>query len=394
MIYLDFAATSALRPPEVADAVAGYLRDVGATPGRGSYGRAVEAGRVALRCRQALAGLLGIPGDPGRIAFMLNATHALNTAMWGVLAPGEAVVTTALDHNAVRRPARALSGERGIEVRVIPASAAGELDLDAARRAIAGARLVVINGASNVLGVPLPVRQLAALARDAGALTLLDAAQMAGHVPTDVARLDVDMVALTGHKALLGPQGVGALWVRDGIDVAPLLRGGSGGDSLLPDMPEAMPDRLEAGTQNAPGIAGLLAGVEWLEARGVAELAASLEGLAARLHGGLAALDGVRVLSPMPRGGAPIVSWTADDVDPAEMALRLDRLGVCVRSGLHCAPDTHVLLGTERTGAVRMSLGWATSERDVDEALAAVRSALAGRPREARGGTMLQRNEA
>ena len=375
---MDFAATSALRPPEVVDAVAAFLRDVGATPGRGAYGRAAEAGRVALRCRTRLARLFGIPGDPGRIVFTSNATHALNTALWGTLRRGDAVVVTAFEHNAVLRPVHALATERGIEVRRIDGAPDGSVDLEQAARMIDGARVVAINGVSNVLGTRLPIEVLAGLARDAGALVLLDAAQMAGHVPLDVQALNVDLLALTGHKGLLGPQGIGALWIREGVEVEPLLRGGTGGDSRLEEMPAPLPDRLEAGTLNSPGIAGLDAGVAWLERTGVAALHERLEALKHRLIDGLLALDGLSVLSPGTPGGAPIVTFCSSATEPGELAGRLDRLGVACRSGLHCAPGAHRVLGTLDTGAVRLSLGWCSTAADVDTALHAVERALAG----------------
>lgn len=377
-VYLDFAATSALRPAEVVEAVAAYLRDCGASPGRGAYGRATDAGRLALRCRNRIARLFNVPGDTGRIVFTANATHAINTALWGTLRRGDAVVVSDFDHNAVLRPARALERERGVEVRVVPGAPDGSVDLDAAARMIAGARVVVVNGASNVIGTRLPVETLASLAREAGALVLLDAAQIAGHLPLDVQTMRVDLLALTGHKGLLGPQGIGALWIRDGVEVEPMLRGGTGGDSRLEDMPRALPDRLEAGTVNAPGIAGLDAGLEWLERAGIGALHERLDALKRELIDRLAAFDGVRVLSPGTPGGVPIVSFVADAAPAAEVATRLDRLGIACRAGLHCAPRVHRMLGTAEQGAVRLSLGWCSTAADVGAAIEAVERALAG----------------
>lgn len=230
LCYLDHAATTAFRPPAVKHAVTEYLEQIGATPGRGGHRLAIAADRVTLRCRQALARLLDIPGDAGRIAFMHNATHALNTALHGVLQRGDRLVVTALDHNAVLRPARRLAALLDVEVVLVPADAEGRLEEAALERALEGARLLVVNGASNVLGTTLDVVALTARAHDAGAFVLLDGAQLLGHVPFSVARSGVDLVALTGHKALLGPQGTGALWVRPELEVAPLLAGGTGGD--------------------------------------------------------------------------------------------------------------------------------------------------------------------
>lgn len=387
VVYLDYAATSAVRPPEVAEAVHAYLRDVGASPGRAGHRRALEAGRVALRCRRALAELLGLPGDPGRVAFQLNATHALNVALRGLLGPGDRVVRTAYDHNAVRRPVHLLREERGVRETVLSGRADGSVDLDEAERALEGARLLVLPHASNVLGQLLPVAELAGRARERGALVLLDAAQSAGHLPLDAAALGVDLLAFTGHKGLLGPQGTGGLWVREGVELPPLLAGGTGADSSDPAMPAALPDRLEAGTQNGPGLAGLLAGVRWVAARGPAALHAEEARLKARLREALEAAPGVRLRSPAAPDGAGIVTLTVDGVDAAEAARRLDRdHGVLTRAGLHCAPESHAVLGTEREGAVRLSVGWATTVAGVDRAAEAVAAVARGGNNRAGGG--------
>jgi cysteine desulfurase / selenocysteine lyase len=383
LAYLDYAATAAIRPPEVADAVVSYLRDIGATPGRSGHRLALEAGRVALRCRMALAELFSIAGDPGRIAFQPNATYGLNAALFGLLRPGDRVVRTRYDHNAVRRPVARLRAA-GVQESVLRGSADGSVDLDEAERLLFGrggsaggspARLLVIPHVSNVLGSVLPVRELAERARAAGALVLLDAAQSAGHIPIDVGRLGVDLLAFTGHKGLLGPQGTGGLWIREGLELPAPVLGGTGGDSWPAEMPSAFPDRLEAGTQNGPGIAGLLAGVHWVLRRGVPALHAAARPLKAFLFGRLHSLPGVRVLSPAAPEGVGIVTVTVAGLSPADVALRLDRdFGVLTRAGLHCAPEVHEILGTELHGAVRFSLGWATTEEEVQRAITALAS--------------------
>jgi cysteine desulfurase family protein len=376
VVYLDYAATSAVRPDCVTEAIVRYLRDVGATPGRAGHRRAVQAGRMVLRCRRALAALFNAPGDPGRVTFHLNATHALNAALFGMLAPGDRVVRTAYDHNAVRRPVQALAA-RGIAEVVLGGNPAGTVNLDEAEQALRGATLLVIPHASNVLGVGLPVRELAERAHAAGAMVLVDAAQSAGHLPLDVQGMGIDLLAFTGHKGLLGPQGTGGLWVREGIEIPPAFFGGTGGDSDSPDMPALLPDRLEAGSMNGPGIAGLLAGVEWVRERGVPALHAEEMRFKRRLHEGLEAILGVRIhSSPGSRDqpeGVGIVTITVDGMDSAAVARRLDaEFGVLVRAGQHCAPESHDLLGTGQTGAVRFSVGWATTAEDVDRAVAAV----------------------
>jgi cysteine desulfurase/selenocysteine lyase len=373
--YLDHAATSAVRPSEVVRAVTHYLEHVGATPGRGAHRLAIEAGRVALRCRQRVAQLLDIPGDSGRIAFMANATYALNTALWGCVRRRDRIVLTAFDHNATLRPAAALARERDAEVVLVPVTREGAIDDAALDRALAGARVLCINAASNVLGSVVDVGALARRAHAAGALAVVDMAQIAGHIPVSVSQWDVDMVAFTGHKGMLGPQGIGGLWVRTGVDIQPLFSGGTGGDSRLREMPAVLPDQLEAGTLNAPGIAGLDAGIEYVQRAGVAQTHARLATLKRMLWEGLSGMTGVRVHSPRAPEGIPIVTVSAATVDAASMAARLDReFGVLVRAGLHCAPEAHRLIGTIDTGAVRFSLGWSSTVEDVERALAGVQA--------------------
>ncbi len=381
LAYLDHAATSALRPDCVPDAMARFLRECGGTPGRGGHRVAVDAGRVALRCRRALQRVLGLPGDPGRIAFMANATTALNTALAGSLRQGDAVVVSEYDHNAVRRPVGHLARTRGIEVRTLKGNAEGTLDLDAAEELLAGARLLVVNMASNVLGNRLPLEGLAERARGLGALVLVDTAQSAGHMPLDCGGAGADLVAFTGHKGLLGPQGTGGLWVREGVEVEPLIHGGTGGGSESLVMPVVMPNHLESGTVNAPGLAGLLAALEYLETEGVETIHARERRHKKALRSGLSAIPGVRVLSPASPEGAGIVLIDAPAMDSATLADRLDReWGVMTRPGLHCAPDAHRILGTLDRGAVRFSVGWSTTDAEIDRACEAVEAVLTTDP--------------
>jgi cysteine desulfurase / selenocysteine lyase len=374
-VYLDYAATSAIRPAEVAEAIGAYLADVGATPGRSGHARSLAAGRAALRCRRLLAELFGIEGDPGRIAFQLNATYALNTAMFGWVRPGDRIVRTTYDHNSVRRPAAALV-RTGARESVLELGSEGAVDYDELERLLAGpggaARLLVLPHASNVAGVVLPVRQMAALAHDFGTVVLLDAAQTAGHYPLDVRDLGVDMMAFTGHKGLLGPQGTGGLWVREGLELEPLAWGGTGGDSRGLEMPASMPDRLEAGTQNAPGIAGLAAGVEWVLHTGVAELHRRQAALKKRLLEALRTMPGVRICSPDTTEGVGIITLQFEGMDPGDLAATLERdAGIQGRAGLHCAPEAHASLGTATTGAYRLSTGWANTVEEIDRTAAA-----------------------
>jgi selenocysteine lyase/cysteine desulfurase len=381
IVYLDHAATSAVRPRTVTDAVVAYLDNVGATPGRGGHRLAIEAGRIALRCRQQIARLLNIDGDIGRITFGANATLALNTALHGVLRTGDRLVVTAFDHNAVLRPAAALAKHRDVDVILVPVDAHGSIDETALLRALDGARLITVNAVSNVLGTRLDVQRIVRLAREAGVLSVVDVAQVAGHAPFDAQLADADMIAFTGHKGMLGPQGSGGLWVRAGVDVEPLITGGTGGDSMHRAMPAVYPDHLEAGTANGPAIAGLAAGIDAVLNEGVEVLHARTAALKKALWEGLSAIDGVEVRSPLALDGAAIVTITAETLDPSALAARLDReYGVLARPGLHCAPEAHRLLGTESSGALRFSLGWASTLQHVERAVAAVQVVLHGSP--------------
>jgi len=326
-----------------------------------------------------VARILGLPGDPARIALTLNATQGLNAALHGILEPGDVAVTTAYDHNAVLRPLHRLVQDRGVVQRKIRGAPDGSLDLDEVRRALDGARLLLVNAISNVLGTRLPLGEMAALAHEAGALVLVDAAQWAGHFQGGLVEGGADLVAFTGHKGLLGPQGIGGLWVGEGIRLRPFLAGGTGGNSLEVEMPDIYPDRLEAGSGNAPGMAGLVAGIEFLEAEGVETLHEREMALKALLREGLSSIHGVRVLSPPAPDGVGIVTLVSHRIGPQELAERLDReWGVMVRYGLNCAPEVHRMLGTEKEGVVRFSLGWASTPRDVEQAVRGVDSILSG----------------
>ena len=379
MIYLDNAATTARKPPEVAAAVARALEGFGGV-GRGAPAAAHPSGLAVFRAREALARLLGAPG-PSRVAFCLNATEALNMAIAGLMRPGDRAVTTAASHNSVLRPLCRKADEEGCEVVVVPHDARGALDYAALEREVSrGARLVVLAHASNLTGDVYDVARVARLAREQGALLLVDAAQTAGCVPIDMGRDGVDLVAFTGHKGLYGPQGTGGLAVAEHVEVPPFKEGGSGVRSYDRRHPARMPESLEAGTLNAHGIAGLAAGVAFVQKRGVEEIGARVRALAERFERGVRDVPGVRVHGGGGDAGrCGIVAFNVGDEDSAAVADALSEgWGICMRAGAHCAPLMHQALGTRGQGAVRASMSCFTTEDEVDTAVRAVARIAAG----------------
>jgi len=379
MIYLDNAATSFPKAPGVGEAISEFLRTAAGNPGRSGHGLAVAAGRCVEDCRRRVARLLGV-GDEHRIVFTLNATDALNIALKGLLRPGDHVVTTSMEHNAVARPLRRAQQE-GVEVTYVPAGPDGVVRPDDWRRAFRPhTRLATFLHASNVTGAIQPLEELATAARERGALVLVDAAQTAGVIPLDLGALPVDLLACSAHKGLLGPTGVGVLYVGERAAVRPLREGGTGSRSESDEHPEHLPDRLESGTANTVGLAGLAAALEFIAERGVAHICEHEQALGDRLFSGLAAMDQVTLYGPPePERRTAVVSLNIAGTDPQDVAAILDAtFGVAVRAGLHCAPLAHRTIGTFPRGTVRLSPGLFTTAAEVDAALDAVRAIAAG----------------
>lgn len=368
---MDHAATSWPKPPAVAEAVGAALAGTG-NPGRSGHPLALAAARAVLAAREGVAGLLGVT-DPERIVFGRNATEAINLALWGLLRPGDRVVTTQAEHNAVMRPLRELE-RQGVSLLQVPCAPDGTPDLDALRRLLEGARLLVSTHASNVLGTLMPLAEMGRLARAAGACFLVDGAQTAGAVPVQLATLPVDLFAFTGHKSLLGPQGTGGLYIRPGLDLAPLLRGGTGSASELEEMPEFAPDRYEAGTPNVPGLAGLAASAAYLAQATVAGVRAHELALVERFLAGLREIPGIVLYGPDTADRrCGLVSLNLAGASASALGEALEQgYGILTRVGLHCAPAAHRLAGTWPDGAVRFSFGYSTTAADVDAALQAL----------------------
>lgn len=374
-IYLDNAATSFPKPPSMMLRMVEFAEMACANPGRSGHSMSIESGRVVYGCRELLAEMLRID-DPLRIAFTKNATEALNVALCALAKPGSRIITSSMEHNSVSRPLRYLEEIQGVKIVCLePDPLTFSLDPATLSAALSeGADLVVLSHASNVCGAVSPAGQLGRVCRQAGVPFLLDAAQTAGYIDIDVERDCIDILAFTGHKSLYGPQGTGGLYVRPGLELEPLLRGGTGSRSEDDVQPRFMPDSLESGTLNALGLAGLAASLLWLQSPEAVEAKARKKMLSERLYLGLAALPGVRTLGPGPgceRCG--IVSILPNGIPLDELAYRLDsERGIASRVGLHCSPWAHRTLGTYPDGALRFSLGLFSDESDVEAALAAV----------------------
>jgi len=378
-VYLDHSATSWPKPPEVVDAVVNAMTACGANPGRGAYSMALAASRLVFESRRACADLLGVP-DARDLAFVSGCTEACNLMLKGLLVPGDRVVVSSMEHNAVSRPLHVLSSA-GVRVEIVQADATGTMHAGDVERAVRAetTRAVICQHASNVTGAIQPIGDIADIAHENGALMLVDGAQAAGHMKVDLSTLDVDAYAASGHKGLLGPQGVGVLYLRPGLDAAELLQGGTGGGSSEEEsQPQGRPERYEAGTPNTPGIAGLGAGARlWLEHG--EEWRAQEQRIFRELKEGLGAIPGVTVFGPAAdEPCVPTLSLVSDHMESDRIAFLLDRrYGIAVRSGLHCAPWAHRTIGTLESGAVRLGVGYGSTSGDVAAALAALAELLA-----------------
>lgn len=372
MIYLDNAATTLRKPPQVEAVMLDALRSAG-NPGRGAHEPTLHAARLVYAAREAVAQLLHAP-DPACIAFAANATAALNTALNGLLVPGDHVITTVCEHNSVLRPLYRLR-EQGVQLTIAPVGEKARLEPDQWGSLVQpNTKALVVTAASNVTGNGTDLVKASAFARRHGLLLVVDAAQAAGEQPLDVQALGIDVLCFTGHKALLGPQGTGGLYVRPGLSIVPLMVGGSGVHSFDEHHPAQMPTALEAGTLNVPGLAGLCAGVQWLLEQGIETMAQRETALAQLFYQEVSVHPKVTVYGDMtlPRR-APIVSLNIGAEDSAYVADRLwEDYGICVRAGAHCAPLMHKALGTAEQGVVRFSFSHFNTKEEVLRAAAAV----------------------
>lgn len=372
LIYLDNAATTLHKPPQVVEAVKNAILTAG-NAARGAHGASMQAPRTVFETRQKLARLLGCP-QAEHVVFTANSTMALNIAIQGILSPEDHAISTDLEHNSVLRPLYALQ-EQGMGLDFVRADQQGNIRYeDFAPLFRSNTKAVVCTHASNLTGNMLDIARIAEIAHAHGALLIVDASQTAGTVPIDMTALGVDVLCFTGHKGLMGPQGTGGLCIRPGVDIRPLLRGGSGIHSFDRHQPEAYPTRLEAGTLNSHGIAGLDAAADYLLEVGVENIHQKEQALMRRFYEGVRHIDGVTIYGDFsPSQRAAIVALNIRDYDSAEISDVLSAdYGIATRPGAHCAPRMHEALGTVQQGAVRFSFSVFNTEEEIDAAIAAV----------------------
>lgn len=374
MIYLDNAATSFPKPEGVYTAVEQCMQTYCANPGRGSHAMSVKSAFVVNDTRERLARLLNVK-DYLNICFTKNATEALNIAINGCLTAGSHVITTCMEHNSVLRPLHTLEKYQGIKLTIVDGNKYGQIDPQQIQKVITKkTRLIVCTLSSNVNGVILPVAQIGKIARENGILFLLDASQGLGSLPVDQESMHADMIAFPGHKGLMGPQGTGGLYIAPTLSIRPLMAGGTGSRSELLYQPELVPDKYESGTLNTPGLAGLGAGLEFIEKTGLEIIRSRKDALTQRLYDGIAQNRHITMYSPASvKENSGVVAFNIKGTDSTEIAQLLDKkYDIASRPGLHCAPLAHKHFGTQVSGILRLSVGYFNTASDIDAAVRAV----------------------
>lgn len=381
MVYFDNAATSWPKPESVYKAVDNCLRNVGANPGRSGHKMSIEAGRIVYDARDGIAELFNVD-DPARITLGLNATDGLNVGIKCLLDPGDHVITSSMEHNSVMRPLRYLLEARKIELTVVQCDKTGYLNpADIEKNIRPNTKLVVINHASNVVGTIQPIDKIGEIvARHDGMYFMIDAAQSAGVVPIDVVKSKIDMVGFAGHKGMMGPQGTGGIYIGESLEekLHMLKQGGTGSDSELEIHPDFLPDKFESGTKNTPGLAGLVAGLEFIKKVGIEKIHQHEMALTERLTRGLEKLDEVVVFGPKdPQKQTAVVSFNILGMEPSDVSYSMDRdYEIMTRVGLHCAPTAHKTIGSAPKGTIRLSMGYFSTEKEVDYVLNSIKKII------------------
>lgn len=381
MIYFDNAATTYPKPRMVREAMARAIAEYGANPGRSGHTMSMRTASRIYRCREQAASMFGLR-EPENVVFTLNCTHAVNTVLHGVLNRGDHVVTSDLEHNAVMRPLYKLAADGVISYSTAHVCEGNfEETLKNFKKEIrANTRMIICMHASNVFGIVLPIAEIARLAHENGLLFAVDAAQSAGVLPIDMGKTGIDFLCLPGHKGLYGPMGTGMLLCADGAEVRPLIEGGTGSLSAHLYQPPILPDKLESGTGNTPGILALSAGLDFVKTVGLRNIAEHEMALMQKLYDALASTEKVRLYTQRPEQDkhVPLLSFNLNGLHSEETAVRLNHDGIAVRSGLHCAPCAHGAYGTSETGTVRIAPSYFTNKKDLYELIKSVRKIAKG----------------
>lgn len=375
MIYFDNAATSFPKPECVYKAVDKCMREYCANPGRSGHKLSLEAGRIILEARELLSEMINVKKSDN-VMFSLNATDALNTAIKGLLNSGDHVITTSMEHNSVLRPLKALE-KQGVENTIIQCDKKGELSLEELTKAIKpNTKVVISTHASNVIGTKMPIKEIGLLSHSKGLIYIVDSAQTAGVYNIDVEDMQIDILTFTGHKGLMGPQGVGGFYIRDGIPLRQMREGGTGSMSESLIHPEIFPDKFESGTPNTPGIAGLAAGLSFIKEKGIENIRKHEETIAKYFIRKISEVQEIMFYgSAEEESRVPVVSLNIKGKTSAEVSFILDRdYDIATRPGLHCAPMAHKTIGTFDQGTVRFSFGYFNTINEVDRAIEALKS--------------------
>lgn len=373
MIYFDNAATSFPKPPEVYEEVSNCMRTYAANPGRSSHSMAISADSKIMETRTRISKLFNI-SDALNVVFTKNATEALNIGIKGVLKKKDHVISTVIEHNSVLRPLHALSKEN-VDITLIGVNENGHVNVKALRKEIKkSTKLIVINHSSNVLGTVQDIKTIGRIAKEEGVVFMVDASQSAGSIPIDVIKDNIDIMALPGHKGLLGPQGTGVLYIREGIDLKEYNQGGTGSESESMLQPEYLPDKFESGTLNTPGIAGLCEGIKFIEKVGIEKISKHKKLLVEYLVEELKKLPYVIIYGGTSyENRTAVVSINVDGIDSSDVGYMLNEKGIAVRTGYHCAPLIHGIINTNYKGTVRISPGYFNTLEEVEKLIIAIK---------------------
>jgi cysteine desulfurase family protein len=375
-VYLDNSATTFPKPKTVIETMVDFMSNIGCNPGRGGYGKSLESGRLVYETRELINSFFNGPGNEN-VIFTQNITSSLNTVIKGMFKEGWHIITTSMEHNSVIRPLRRLEAERGISITVVKCKSDGTLDPEDIKKAITkDTKAVVMTHASNLTGTIMPVYDVGRICRDYGLYFILDSAQTAGILDIDYKDMNLDVLAFTGHKGLMGPQGIGGFLISERADkiTSPLIEGGTGSRSHMETQPEILPDKYESGTLNTVGIAGLKAGIEYIESVGLHNIRLHEKRLFDMLLNGLSEIKGMEVFGPCDSSRqVGVLPINIKGMDPAELSFVLDsEYGIMTRTGLHCTPLAHKTIGTYPRGAVRLSIGYFNSKEDIEYTLEAL----------------------